>query len=412
MMNDVAISLKNVSKYYKLYSSPRDRLKEALSFTGKTYHKKFYATKNISFELKKGEMLGVLGRNGSGKSTLLKLITNILKPDEGSVEVNGKISALLELGSGFNPQFTGMQNIFFYGTILGFTKEEMEEKLNDILTFADIGDFINQPLKTYSSGMKSRLGFAVAAHLNTEILILDEVLAVGDFVFRQKCLAKINEIRETTSIILVSHSMNDIKVFCDKAIVLKNGALVFEGTTDNAIDFYHKDQEKQIEEKKQEEKKPIKEKHKHVPKKKEMKTSSKPFYGDMFHNENKITDVKHIWDKNIYRLNEEMQFEFEFVLNFRPRNLIIGLPVWDKSGNLITSFNTDYYDIEFDKNTTKISAKLVSACAFNPGEYTSAIAITDGSEFVYRQLNNVFKVSNKERVFGFVTLEHQWIINE
>ncbi len=392
-MNDVAISLKNVSKYYKLYSSPRDRLKEALSFTGKTYHKKFYASKNISFELKKGEMLGVLGRNGSGKSTLLKLITNVLTPDEGSVEVNGKISALLELGSGFNPQFTGMQNIFFYGTILGFAKEEMDEKLNDILTFADIGEFINQPIKTYSSGMKSRLGFAVAAHLNTEILILDEVLAVGDFVFRQKCLAKINEIRETTSIILVSHSMNDIKVFCDKAIVLKNGSLVFEGTTDNAIDFYHKDQEKQIEEKKQEEKKKIEEKHKQVSKK-------------------KITDVKHVWDKNIYRLDEKMQFEFEFVLNFKPRNLIIGLPVWDKSGNLITSFNTDYYDIKFDNNTTKISAKLVTTCVFNPGEYSSAIAIVDGSEFLYRQLNNVFKVSNKERVFGFVTLDHQWIINE
>jgi len=191
--SEIAISLKNVSKYYKLYNKPKDRLKEALSRSGKIYHKKFYATKNLDLEIKKGEILGIVGKNGSGKSTLLKLITGVLTPDEGSITVNGKISALLELGSGFNPEFTGMQNIFFYGTILGFSKEEMKEKLDDILAFADIGDFIQQPLKTYSSGMKSRLGFAVAVHIDPEILILDEVLAVGDILFRRKCYAKMEE---------------------------------------------------------------------------------------------------------------------------------------------------------------------------------------------------------------------------
>ena len=184
-MSDIAISIKNVSKYYKLYNSPKDRLKESLSFSNKQYHKKFYATQNLSLDIKKGEILGIVGKNGSGKSTLLKLITSVLTPDEGSIKVNGKISALLELGSGFNPEFTGIENIFFYGTILGFSKQEMEAKLDDIIAFADIGDFIYQPLKSYSSGMKSRLGFAVAIHIEPEILILDEVLSVGDVLFQR-----------------------------------------------------------------------------------------------------------------------------------------------------------------------------------------------------------------------------------
>jgi len=240
-MGNVAISIKNVSKYYKLYNSPQERLKEALSFSGKKYHKKFYATNNLNLEIKKGEILGIVGKNGSGKSTLLKLITGVLTPDEGSIQVNGKISALLELGSGFNPEFTGIQNIFFYGTILGFSKKEMEEKLNDILAFADIGDFINQPLKTYSSGMKSRLGFAVAVHIEPEILILDEVLAVGDALFKRKCYAKMEEFfKSGKTIIYVSHDANSVNQLCTRAIFLDAGTILLDGDANTVTKYYQK----------------------------------------------------------------------------------------------------------------------------------------------------------------------------
>lgn len=240
-MNDIAISLKNVSKYYKLYNSPKDRLKEAISRKGNILHKKFYATKNIDLEIKKGEILGIVGKNGSGKSTLLKLITGVLKPDEGSIEVNGKISALLELGSGFNPEFTGMQNIFFYGTILGFRKEEMEEKIDAIIAFADIGEFIDQPLKNYSSGMKSRLGFAVAVHIDPEILILDEVLSVGDELFKRKSYAKMEEFfKSGKTIIYVSHNSNSIKQLCTRAIFLLDGEMILDSTPHTVITSYEK----------------------------------------------------------------------------------------------------------------------------------------------------------------------------
>jgi len=240
-MNDIAISIKNVSKYYKLYDSPQQRLKESLSLSGKTYHRKYYATRNMDLEIKKGEILGIVGKNGSGKSTLLKLITGVLVPDEGNITVNGEISALLELGSGFNPEFTGLQNIFFYGTILGFTKQEMQEKLDDILAFADIGDFIHQPLKTYSSGMKSRLGFAVAVNIDPEILILDEVLAVGDVLFQRKCYAKMEEFfKSGKTIIFVSHDGNSVRKICTRAVFLEGGNIILDSDAKTVTAYYEK----------------------------------------------------------------------------------------------------------------------------------------------------------------------------
>jgi ABC-type polysaccharide/polyol phosphate transport system ATPase subunit len=240
-MDDVAIRLENVSKYYKLFNSANDRLKEALNPFGKVYHNDFYALKNIDLEIKKGEILGIVGKNGSGKSTLLKLITGVLTPDEGTVTVNGKISALLELGSGFNPEFTGLQNIYFYGAILGFSKDEMEGKLDEILAFAEIGDFIHQPLKTYSSGMKSRLGFSVAVHIDPEILILDEVLSVGDALFQRKCFAKMEAFFEGgKTIIFVSHDINSVNELCSRAIFLFEARVLLDSDTRIVTNYYQK----------------------------------------------------------------------------------------------------------------------------------------------------------------------------
>jgi lipopolysaccharide transport system ATP-binding protein len=241
MLNDVAISVNNLSKSYKLYDSPLDRLKESISPFGKNYHHDFFALNDISFNIKKGETVGIIGRNGSGKSTLLKTITGVLTPSIGSVTVNGKISALLELGAGFNPLLTGIDNIYFNGTLLGYSKDEMDAKLEDILSFADIGEFVYQPVKTYSSGMFIRLAFSVATIVDPDILIVDEALAVGDELFQRKCFARIRKLSEEgKTILFVTHSGSTIIELCNRSILLDNGELLLDGTPKLVVSHYHK----------------------------------------------------------------------------------------------------------------------------------------------------------------------------
>jgi lipopolysaccharide transport system ATP-binding protein len=235
------IRLEEVSKYYKLYDSPRDRLKEALHPRGKTYHRDYYALRNINLEVQSGEILGVVGRNGCGKSTLLKLICSILTPSSGALRVDGKVSALLELSAGFNPEFTGRQNIYFLGTIIGVPKQDLQLRLGDIIAFADIGEFIDQPLKTYSSGMKARLGFAVATHIDPDILVIDEVLAVGDDMFKRKCYAKMNEFFQGgKTVIYVSHETSSINRLCSRAVLLDNGEIILDCDSATVTKFYLK----------------------------------------------------------------------------------------------------------------------------------------------------------------------------
>ena len=236
-----AITVKDVTKIYKLYDKPIDRLKEALNPFHKEYHKKFYALNNLSFEVKKGETVGIIGTNGSGKSTILKIITGVLTPTTGEVEVNGVISALLELGAGFNMDYTGIENIYMNGTMMGFSKKEMDAKLQEILDFADIGDFVYQPVKTYSSGMFVRLAFALAINVEPEILIVDEALSVGDVFFQSKCYHRMEEIRQKgTTILMVTHDMGSIIKYCDKVVLLNKGNFVAEGAPGHMVDLYKK----------------------------------------------------------------------------------------------------------------------------------------------------------------------------
>lgn len=236
-----AITIKDVTKIYKLYDRPIDRLKEALNPLHKEYHKKFYALNNLSFDVKKGETVGIIGTNGSGKSTILKIITGVLTPTTGKVEVNGVISALLELGAGFNMDYTGIENIYMNGTMMGFSRKEMDEKLQEILDFADIGDFVYQPVKTYSSGMFVRLAFALAINVEPEILIVDEALSVGDVFFQAKCYRRMEEIRQRgTTILMVTHDMGSIIKYCDKVVLLNKGNFVAEGAPGNMVDLYKK----------------------------------------------------------------------------------------------------------------------------------------------------------------------------
>jgi ABC-type polysaccharide/polyol phosphate transport system ATPase subunit len=240
-VSDFSVKLKDVSKFYKLYESPKDRLKEALHPFNKKYYKEFYALNGINLDVNKGETLGIIGKNGSGKSTLLKLISHVLVPSSGTVEVQGNVSALLELGAGFNPLFTGLENVYFYGTILGFSREDMDARLDKILAFADIGEFIHQPLKTYSSGMKARIAFAIATEINPDILIIDEVLAVGDTIFQRKCYSKIDSMfKDGKTVILVSHNRNSIISLCKSAILLDHGKVLCSGETEPVIREYEK----------------------------------------------------------------------------------------------------------------------------------------------------------------------------
>lgn len=243
MTDDIAIKVENLTKIYKLYDSPTDRLKESLHWRGKKYHKDFYALKNISFEIKKGDTVGIIGKNGSGKSTLLKIITGVLTQTSGNVLVNGKVSALLELGAGFNPEYSGIENIYFQGNLMGYTRDDMESKIPEITAFADIGDFIHQPVKMYSSGMFARLAFAVAINVEPNILIVDEALSVGDMVFQAKCMTKMNSMMENgVTVIFVSHDSNAIKSLCKQALYLNEGNYVDFGDSARVVGKYSEHQ--------------------------------------------------------------------------------------------------------------------------------------------------------------------------
>lgn len=236
---EVMISVKDLVKKYNIYNKPIDRLKETFSITHKTYHKEFSALNGISFDVLKGDAIGILGKNGSGKSTLLKMITGVLTPTSGSIEVNGKVSAILELGTGFNQEYTGIENIYLNGTMMGYTREEMDKKVQSVVEFADIGEFINQPVKTYSSGMFARLAFAVAINVDPDILIVDEALAVGDTRFQIKCINKMKSLKESgTTILFVSHATEQVKRFCNKAMWIRDGKIVTMGESSEVGDLY------------------------------------------------------------------------------------------------------------------------------------------------------------------------------
>jgi lipopolysaccharide transport system ATP-binding protein len=239
--SDNVVSLTGMGKQYRLFDDPRDRLKQmVLGYFGKSYGHTFWAVRNINFELRRGEMLALIGKNGSGKSTILQMIAGTLAPTEGTISCSGRVGALLELGSGFNPDYTGRENIQLNASILGISSDELRGKIDSIIEFADIGDYIDQPVKFYSSGMFVRLAFAVTTGLDADLLLIDEALAVGDVFFRQKCYQRLQEMRERgVSIILVTHSMGDVEQFCERAVLLDQGKEVFQGPAPEAVRRYY-----------------------------------------------------------------------------------------------------------------------------------------------------------------------------
>ncbi len=234
-----AITVEHLSKVYHLYDSPQARLKEALHPLRRKYHHDFYALNDVSFSVEQGEVLGIIGKNGCGKSTLLKILAGVLTPTSGAVTVNGNISALLELGGGFNPEFTGLENVYFSSAIMGYTREQVEKNLDNIITFADIGEFIQQPVKMYSSGMYVRLAFAVAINVDPDVLIIDEALAVGDMNFQAKCMTAITRIQEKgATILFVSHDVGSVKSLCSRAVYLEQGRVKLIGKAGDVVERY------------------------------------------------------------------------------------------------------------------------------------------------------------------------------
>ena len=255
-MQEAVITVDHVSKVYQLYKAQKDRLKEVWSLTHKSYHEDRYALHDISFQVNKGECVGIIGTNGSGKSTLLKIITGVLEPTSGTVEKTGKISALLELGTGFNMEYTGLKNIYINGLMMGYTGKEMDEKVQGIIDFAEIGDYIYQPVKTYSSGMFARLAFAVAINVDPDILIVDEALSVGDIFFQAKCYKKFNEFQQKgKTILFVSHDLSSVLKYCDRCLLINKGDQIEFGNTAEVVNRYRKllvetarDQDKEVDE--------------------------------------------------------------------------------------------------------------------------------------------------------------------
>jgi lipopolysaccharide transport system ATP-binding protein len=240
MYGDIAISVRNLGKMYHLYDRPQDRLKQAFLWGRKKLYREFWALREVSFEVRRGEMLGIIGRNGAGKSTILQILAGTLPPTTGEVQIKGRVAALLELGSGFNPEFTGRENVYLNGAILGFSREEMDERFDEIAAFADIGQFIDQPVSLYSSGMYVRLAFAVQACLEPDVLIVDEALSVGDVFFQQKCHARMEKLlADNTAVLLVTHDMGAVQKYCKEAILLEKGQPIFKGSSSEAIKRYY-----------------------------------------------------------------------------------------------------------------------------------------------------------------------------
>lgn len=425
MDKNLAISVQGVSKIYKLYDKPIDRLKEAVSLTHKSYHRDFFALSDISFDVKKGETVGIIGTNGSGKSTILKIITGVLSPTTGTAEVSGNISALLELGAGFNSEYTGLENIYMNGTMMGFSREEMQRRMDDILRFADIGDFVNQPVKTYSSGMFVRLAFALAINVDPEILIVDEALSVGDVFFQAKCYRRMEEMMKNgTTILMVSHDMGSIIKYCDKVVLLNRGHFVAQGEAGKMVDLYKKILANQtdelaealIEQKKEALGLPAGEVHSDKSMKERMNLNPEvQEYGDgrasfedfgTLDARGNVTNL--LLKGEMFTIRERIRFHAPIEMP------IFTYTLRDKKGTDITGTNTMFEgaDIKPVKDGDVYTVSFRQKMNLQGGEYLLSMSCTgyeNGEHVVYHRLYNVLSltvISNKNTV-GFYDMDSE-----
>ncbi|MBD5095950.1 MAG: ABC transporter ATP-binding protein [Lachnospiraceae bacterium] len=407
-MGEYAIDVRHVTKLYKLYDKPSDRFKESLGLSKEKKYREHYALHDLNFTVKKGECVGIIGTNGAGKSTILKIITGVLNPTEGNVEIDGRISALLELGAGFNMEYTGMENIYLNGTMIGFSREEIDRKMDSILSFADIGDFINQPVKTYSSGMFVRLAFAVAINIDPEILIVDEALSVGDVFFQAKCFKKFEEFKDRgKTILFVSHDMGSIQKYCDRAILLNKGTKLAEGEPKEIVDIYKKVLVNQYDEAAQESANI----HQEDDEKRETLPETDIWkvhfavnpdcieYGDK---EIEITDYGIFDDGGLYSncVMNGSYFTVKFKVRFNKKidDPIFAMTIKDVHGTEIAGTNTMYEKIDINNieqgMEKEISFRQMSH--FRNGEYLISLGCTgyfDGDFVVYHRLYDILSLN-------------------
>jgi ABC-type polysaccharide/polyol phosphate transport system ATPase subunit len=410
MRSDIAISVKNLVKTYRIFGHPGDRIKQAFTFGQMRFHREFTALKDVSFEIKKGEKVGVIGRNGSGKSTLLQLICGILKPTSGSVTVNGRISALLELGAGFNPEFTGRENVYFQGAVMGLTKPEMNKRFDEIAAFADIGEFIDQPVRIYSSGMFVRLAFAVATHVDPDVLIVDEALGVGDMEFQERSISRMKRLQSNgATVVLVTHSIPAVRNFCQRAIWLDAGEVVKHGDADKVCLAYQQHVDRDL--------------HGQVGQiQKEADTLNPDLQARTKHQSGHkkiiaITDVR----VEVQRIDVGGNLTVRFFLQLSDVKAAtefgLGVQVHNDKGRLVAIFNTIRDDIALAGNVQQVSLLLPRTC-FIPGHYWISANVCDRNAlFAYDEFERCssfevlseFSQSGIPRWEGEVACEHTWL---
>ncbi|MBI3985570.1 MAG: ABC transporter ATP-binding protein [Lentisphaerae bacterium] len=412
-MNDVVLKAEQVAKMYRLYSHPVDRLKESLHPLRRKYHRDFHALRGVSFEVRQGETVGIIGKNGSGKSTLLKILTGVLTPTSGQVTTAGRISALLELGAGFNPELTGVENVHFSGAIMGYSREEMDERLPGVIAFADIGEFIRQPVKTYSSGMFVRLAFAVAINVDPDILVIDEALAVGDMHFQAKCYRKFNEFRERgKTVVFVTHGLDSIIRYCNRALVLHQGVKVVETDPKEAVDVYKR---LMVEAYGTEESESAKESAARAAVEYKKDLILNPHVLDYGDRRAEIVDLA-ILDPARRPVQKLINGE-PFVIVMRVRfhaalaHPIFAYTIKDIKGLEITGTNTDYRHVPTGVRKTgdRVEVEFAQALNLQAGRYALSLGCTgfEGDRLVvYHRLYDVllFEVVSESRMVGFFDL--------
>lgn len=400
------IQVRQLSKIYTIYEKPVLRLKDALGFSKARHGREFFALDHIDFTVEKGRTLGIIGENGAGKSTLLKIITGVLSPTDGEVVLDGRVSALLELGTGFNPEYTGIENIYLSGNMMGFSKEEIKQKVPDILDFADIGDFADQKVKTYSSGMFARLAFAVAIHVEPEILIVDEALAVGDLFFQQKCNMYMKEKMSQCTKLLVTHDMTSIANMADEVIVLSKGRLVFYGKPLDAIAFYTKKAHTELfqAQKKELEEKAVSEK---VFNKKALKSGWESVSQDSLGGamdariESFCVKVNMENYRGYVQSGDLVTVRLQVYAVRSMQNLIIGYQIKDKYGNIIFGENTHssgFKESSITENTRYEAALSFRWPAIRENDYFLTIGLGEGTHEMQHTIqcwaHNIFEFRN------------------
>lgn len=419
MDKDVVISVKNVSKNFKVYFDKGTLLKERILFWKRNHYEKRQVLNNISFDIKKGQTVGLIGRNGSGKSTMLKMLTGIYYPNGGSIETKGRISSLIELGAGFHPDMSGRDNIYTNASIFGLSRKEIDARLNDIIEFSELEEFIDNPVRTYSSGMYMRLAFSVAINVDADILLIDEILAVGDTNFQHKCFKKLNDLKaKGITIVLVTHDSGTIQSFCDRAIWIENGQVQYDGDSSTAIDLYleYMSNESKLRLLDAEDKARLK----------KMNSNKNNVENDQSQNHfgscmNQITRAYMI-DKNgketwIHETNNPCKLVIEFnIKEYNEYKYVFGMGFLTRDGKYIYGTNTqiDKIDIPYKKGTNGKVIFDIESLPLLKGEYSVNVSIVDinGTPIDFYREYEVLNVVTNTNEVGTTSIKHKWIYEE